>query len=489
MRFRLGINGGGGGGTDPLVGGVSRGLQTLFMAPMLQAQAADQFQSAEAKRRLMDSEQRAADAHAALYGQQAEAGRRKLDRQTMPEMIRTALMMNQVSPDKIGEATQFFQTGQLPDLYNKPGDGVGPTVPQPDYADTSGLGGRIIQTLGLTRQALTVGDKSVQNIAKASGAYQEQDAKRRVEADPTLAGAVGQAAAAAAGNGLVKNIGNTGETFNQFTGQSAVSSPGLRALFGDVQGANMLRDRAAASASYASAAERNAQAAKVRQDTEQGARTGALQVVTGPNGEVTVVDKVNRTAQPVLGADGKPIVKGAAGGGGKPMTEAQAKANLFGGRMVEADQILNDLEGKYKPWAVSSKLGLENTPMIGGALAAGANMVMSPVNQQAEQAQRDFINAVLRRESGAAISKSEFDNAFKQYFPQPGDSQKVIAQKRRNRQIATTLMLQEVPEALRYKPGSTVPAPTPPAVPVTSSGAEGSWGDAPAGAWSIQRVN
>jgi len=36
-----------------------------------------------------------------------------------------------------------------------------------------------------------------------------------------------------------------------------------------------------------------------------------------------------------------------------------------------------------------------------------------------EQAKKNFVNAVLRLESGAVISPSEFTNADKQYFPQP----------------------------------------------------------------------
>lgn len=59
----------------------------------------------------------------------------------------------------------------------------------------------------------------------------------------------------------------------------------------------------------------------------------------------------------------------------------------------------------------------------------------STEGQQAQQAQQNFVNAVLRQESGAAINSSEFDNARKQYFPQPGDSQEVITQKRRNREL------------------------------------------------------
>ena len=82
------------------------------------------------------------------------------------------------------------------------------------------------------------------------------------------------------------------------------------------------------------------------------------------------------------------------------------------------------------------------------AVGAGAlaNWTQSPQQQQVEQSQRDFVNAVLRRESGAAISNGEFDNARMQYFPQPGDSAKVIEQKRRNRELATRGVLAEVPD-------------------------------------------
>jgi hypothetical protein len=50
-----------------------------------------------------------------------------------------------------------------------------------------------------------------------------------------------------------------------------------------------------------------------------------------------------------------------------------------------------------------------------------------------QQAERNFVNAVLRRESGAAISQGEFNNAEKQYFPRAGDTQAVLDQKAQNR--------------------------------------------------------
>lgn len=62
---------------------------------------------------------------------------------------------------------------------------------------------------------------------------------------------------------------------------------------------------------------------------------------------------------------------------------------------------------------------------------------VAPENlQMLDQAKRNFISANLRKESGAAISDQEYSNEDKKYFPQPGDSEGVIAQKARARQQA-----------------------------------------------------
>lgn len=119
---------------------------------------------------------------------------------------------------------------------------------------------------------------------------------------------------------------------------------------------------------------------------------------------------------------------------GKAPTEFQSKAAMFGARAEEADRILSSLD--YSPAALSVKQAASSVPLVGGVLGAAANVVTSPENQKAEQAQRDFINAVLRQESGAVIIEAEFDNARKQYFPQPGDSDAVKAQKAANRRTA-----------------------------------------------------
>lgn len=118
------------------------------------------------------------------------------------------------------------------------------------------------------------------------------------------------------------------------------------------------------------------------------------------------------------------------------ITEAQGKAGLYSSRASESDTILRDLEGKISVEGLAAKRGLEKMPGVGGVASSAANYALSANQQKVEQAQRDFVNAILRQESGAVISPSEFDNAQKQYFPQPGDGKEVIEQKRRNRETA-----------------------------------------------------
>jgi hypothetical protein len=103
-----------------------------------------------------------------------------------------------------------------------------------------------------------------------------------------------------------------------------------------------------------------------------------------------------------------------------PMNESQAKAAGFADRLVEASPMLDT-----------------TPPSIGTSILSdlpGGNFALTPEQQSFLQAERNFINAVLRRESGAVISDEEFSNARKQYIPQPGDSARVLEQKRLNRE-------------------------------------------------------
>jgi hypothetical protein len=64
----------------------------------------------------------------------------------------------------------------------------------------------------------------------------------------------------------------------------------------------------------------------------------------------------------------------------------------------------------------------------------------SESQQQYQQAKTNFITAVLRKESGAAIGQNEFETEEKKYFPQAGDSKANIAQKQRARELAVEAM-------------------------------------------------
>jgi hypothetical protein len=184
----------------------------------------------------------------------------------------------------------------------------------------------------------------------------------------------------------------------------------------------------------------NARALDANGIAQTSART---QVVEGPDGFM-LLDKGTGLARPAATANGAQVQ-----GKDPGLNDTQAKALLFGSRMQQADKILTQLaaQGTVRPSVV--KQAVEGIPLIGGALSAGANATSSPQQQQVEQAQRDFVNAVLRRESGAAISPSEFESAKKQYFPSVGDSEAVIQQKAYNRQLATRGLMAEVPAKRR----------------------------------------
>jgi outer membrane lipoprotein SlyB len=157
---------------------------------------------------------------------------------------------------------------------------------------------------------------------------------------------------------------------------------------------------------------------------------------------------------------------------GKAPTEFQGKSAAFGLRAEEANKIINDLVSKGTTSGGIVKGIAESIPVIGGGIGSVINTLPgvlggpNDAQQRYAQAKRDFINATLRQESGAAIGANEFDNADKQYFPQPGDSPQVITQKARNREL--------VIQGFQGNAGKAkLTAPT---IPAASGG------------WSIQRV-
>jgi hypothetical protein len=153
----------------------------------------------------------------------------------------------------------------------------------------------------------------------------------------------------------------------------------------------------------------------------------ALQHIETENGMVAFNPRTGQVS-PVQTQDGQPMTTG------KPLTEVQAKGTGFATRARSASDIVQNIggDGQIQPGLI--KRAAEAVPFVGEGLGTLLNFTQSPQQQQVEQGQRDFVNALLRQESGAAITESEFANAKKQYFPQPGDTPQVIKQKAQNRE-------------------------------------------------------
>lgn len=111
---------------------------------------------------------------------------------------------------------------------------------------------------------------------------------------------------------------------------------------------------------------------------------------------------------------------------GKAPNKDQFSAGSYGKRVEQANDIMDNLE----------KGGFNRASALSGLAAVVPGFMQGEKSKQQEQAERNFVNAVLRRESGAAIASTEFDSAEKQYFPRAGDTPAVLSQKRQNRDQA-----------------------------------------------------
>lgn len=199
------------------------------------------------------------------------------------------------------------------------------------------------------------------------------------------------------------------------------------------------------------------------------------------------IDAYKRTAEPmnggaapgvaptpvtVTGVDGKPvavpagqnpkifrdeITKSAADAAAGKKTEVQANSEQFANRMETAEKNLSGLENEAAGVSGATQQILGQTPVIGSAF-------QSQNYQKFAQAKSQFITALLRKESGAAIAPEEFNRYDREFFPQPGDGREVIAQKSQARQVAIDAMKKGA------GPGYKAPTATKPEVAASPAG-------------------
>jgi hypothetical protein len=114
----------------------------------------------------------------------------------------------------------------------------------------------------------------------------------------------------------------------------------------------------------------------------------------------------------------------------KPMTEAQSKDTIFSTRAEGALQLL---DSETKPLAKNlTEFGSATLGQMPGV----GNYMKSEGYQQAEQAGNEFLQAILRKDTGAAITPGESILYGATYLPQPGDGAQVLEQKKAARRRA-----------------------------------------------------
>lgn len=119
----------------------------------------------------------------------------------------------------------------------------------------------------------------------------------------------------------------------------------------------------------------------------------------------------------------------------KPATADERTSAMFATRARDAADLANNIETSgYNPASYGASLRTTSLPIVG---MVGA----SSDDRSYNQAKRSFISAVLRKESGAAISDKEYANEEKKYFPEPGDGQQQIAQKDAERKRAIQTLI------------------------------------------------
>lgn len=133
--------------------------------------------------------------------------------------------------------------------------------------------------------------------------------------------------------------------------------------------------------------------------------SGGFSVVTNPDGTVSVSTGGN--------------------GGNQKLTEQQSKDLVYLTRGESSIKILDDLENS-----------LTNTINNTVGSLPGGNHFVGENYQKANQAGKDFLAAILRKDTGAAITSDEMKIYGAMYLPQPGDSAGVIEQKRKARRVA-----------------------------------------------------
>ncbi|XIV51338.1 phage DNA ejection protein [Escherichia coli] len=186
------------------------------------------------------------------------------------------------------------------------------------------------------------------------------------------------------------------------------------------QYAQMLKADPEGAAAFAAAAGINPNAKKL------------LKVETNPDGSVTKYytdgsEEAGKLNQPISGDGIKSISLPQAQSIIDKANEGSKKAAGFALRLKDSMDSMNQLSKSIDP----KRVALINRSLGDGTIA---NLSLSPAEQQYMVNARDALYAILRPETGAAITLPEMQEYSKMYLPQPGDSKAATETKMRKMQ-------------------------------------------------------
>lgn len=132
-------------------------------------------------------------------------------------------------------------------------------------------------------------------------------------------------------------------------------------------------------------------------------------------------------------------------GAPKDLKDFQTKDAMWGERMTRSERNIDEIAGidkvtgapapnAYNPARTLNRFA-PDSPSLSNLYTA--NLFNSKNWQRYQQAAREGIAAILRKDTGAAVTQGEWDLYFPMYYPQPGDDPRVVLQKKEAREAAS----------------------------------------------------
>jgi hypothetical protein len=174
---------------------------------------------------------------------------------------------------------------------------------------------------------------------------------------------------------------------------------------------------------------------------EEAAQFGAAGGQFGPDGRFYPINPPSGMTVETMPGGGVRMVQGAGVGGSPTFTEGQSRDNVYAtrarGALERFEPVANSLMSRGEAIAEMVPLGL----------ARGAQ---TSEYQTAVASGDEFIQAILRKDTGAALTVPEMAEYRRVYLPQPGDTPEVLEVRREARARALAALEAGMGEAQRY---------------------------------------